>query len=266
LASTTGPASAATVAASTPPALPAEPLDAVREDARYVKATALRSVGLADWADGELWELARRSSGDAPRLYAVSAAFAEEARHHMALRILRRDFFLTARAGHELVPRRFWEMFYPIGWRAEMTSAATRAGLDPFFVAAVVREESSYDPRARSRVGARGLMQLMPDTARPLARAQGLAFREGALLYDPGANLEMGTTYIAQLVRDFGEPRVAVAAYNAGPRRAREWWAARRSDDVEVWVEQIPFNETRAFVKRVMLSWAEYRRVYAPAS
>jgi len=156
-------------------------------------------------------------------------------------------------------------MFYPIGWRAEMTSAATRAGLDPLFVAAVVREESSYDPRARSRVGARGLMQLMPDTARPLARAQGLAFREGELLDDPGANLEMGTTYIAQLVRDFGEPRVAVAAYNAGPRRAREWWAARLSDDVEVWVEQIPFNETRAFVKRVMLSWAEYRRLYAPA-
>ena len=247
------------------PALPAEPLEAVQEDARYLKAAALRSVGLAEWADGELWELARRSSGDAPRLYAVSAAFADEARHHLALRILRRDFFLTARAGHELVPRRFWEMFYPIGWRAELTSAATRTGLDPLFVAAVVREESSYDPRARSRVGARGLMQLMPDTARPLARAQGLTFREGELLDDPGANLEMGTTYIAQLVRDFGEPRVAVAAYNAGPRRAREWWAARLSDDVEVWVEQIPFNETRAFVKRVMLSWAEYRRLYAPA-
>ena len=64
---------------------------------------------------------------------------------------------------------------------------------------------------------------------------------------------------------DFGEPRVAVAAYNAGPRRAREWWAARLTDDVEAWVEQIPFNETRAFVKRVMLSWAEYRRLYAAA-
>ena len=63
-------------------------------------------------------------------------------------------------------------------------------------------------------------------------------------------------------VRDFGEPRLAVAAYNAGPRRAREWWSARRSDDVEVWVEQIPFNETRGFVKRVMSSWSEYRRLY----
>ncbi len=262
-ASATAPAVPAT--ASIGAALPAEPLEAVREDVRYLKAAALRSVGLADWAEGELWELARRSSGDAPRLYAVSAAFADDARHHLALRILRRDFFLTARAGHELVPRRFWEMFYPIGWRAELTSAATRAGLDPFFVAAVVREESSYDPRARSRVGARGLMQLMPDTARPLARAQNLAFREGELLDDPVANLDLGTTYIGQLVRDFGEPRVAVAAYNAGPRRAREWWAARLSDDVEVWVEQIPFNETRAFVKRVMLSWAEYRRLYAPA-
>lgn len=248
------------------PDLPAEPLAPVRDDLHFAKSTALRSVGLAEWADLELAELARRSAGDRARLYAVSAAFSDESRHHLALRILRRDFGGTARAGYGTLPRRFWEMFYPIGWRNELTAAATRTGLDPFFVAAVVREESSYDPRARSRVGARGLMQLMPDTARPLARQQGLAFREGELLDEPGANLDLGSAFIGQLVRDFGEPRVAVAAYNAGPRRAREWWAARRSDDVEVWVEQIPFDETRGFVKRVMLSWSEYRRLYGSPS
>ncbi len=84
----------------------------------------------------------------------------------------------------------------------------------------------------------------------------------GALLDDPRANLQMGTAFLAGLMREFGDPRLALAAYNAGPRRAREWWKARTSDDVEAWVEQIPFDETRQYVKRVMLSWEEYRRVY----
>ena len=163
------------------------------------------------------------------------------------------------------MPRTFWEMFYPLGWRTELMDAAGRAAIDPFFVAAVVREESSFSPRARSRVGARGLMQLMPDTARQLALSRRLAFTGADLLDDPGANLELGTTYLAGLLREFGDMRLATAAYNAGPARVREWWSARRSEDLDVFVEQIPFNETRAFVKRVMLSWDEYRRLYGGA-
>jgi soluble lytic murein transglycosylase len=114
-------------------------------------------------------------------------------------------------------------------------------------------------------VGARGLMQLMPETARPMARVRGLAFQEGELLDDPAANIELGSAYLGGLVRDFGDARLAVAAYNAGPTRVREWWSARKSDDLEVWVEQIPYNETRNFVRRVMVGWEEYRRLYASA-
>ena len=244
--------------------LPSDPLELLQGDQRYAKVEALRAIGLEQFADGELAELGRRSAGDTPRLFAVSAAWGQESRHHMALRILRRDFVVLARSGSPALPRVFWELFYPFGWRAEITAAASRAALDPMFVAAVVREESSYDPRARSRVGARGLMQLMPDTGRSVARQRGLPFLDGgATLDEPAANLELGATFIGGLVRDFGDPRLAVAAYNAGPRRVREWWNARRSDDLEVWVEQIPFDETRAFVKRVMVAWEEYRRLYA---
>ena len=128
-------------------------------------------------------------------------------------------------------------------------------------MAAVVREESSFDPQARSRVGARGLMQLMPDTARQLAKGRGLPSGDD-MLVDPAANLALGSAYLATLMKEFGEPRLAVAAYNAGPARVREWWKGRASDDVEVWVELIPFDETRFFVRRVMLSWEEYRRLY----
>jgi soluble lytic murein transglycosylase len=243
------------------PALPVDPLAPLQGESRFVRAQALRMVELADFADEEMDGLTRRAAGDPAQLYALSAAYARDARYHLALRILRLHFHLLARAGAAL-PRAFWEIYYPFGWRAELTEAAGRAALDPSLVAAVVREESSFYPLARSRVGARGLMQLMPETARPMARARRLSFNAGAVLDDPGANLTIGSAFLAGLMREFGDARLATAAYNAGPTRVKEWWAQRRSDDLEVWVEQIPFDETRGFVKRVMLSWDEYRRLY----
>jgi len=241
--------------------LPADPLETLQADAPYARVEALRAVGLGDFADEELDEAVRRSTGDPRRLYALSAAYAHEARYFQSLRILRRHFIGLARSAPPALPRAFWDSFYPLGWRAELNAAAARSALDPYFVAAVVREESSFDPQARSRVGARGLMQLMPDTARQLAKGHGLPAGDD-LLADPGANLALGSAYLAGLMKEFGEPRLAVAAYNAGPARVREWWKARTTDDVEAWVELIPFDETRFFVRRVMLSWEEYRRLY----
>jgi len=105
-----------------------------------------------------------------------------------------------------------------------------------------------------SRAGARGLMQLMPSTARLMAPAGDLD--------DPAFNIELGTRFLAGLMREFNDPRLAVAAYNAGPNRVRQWLNARRNDDMEAFVEQIPFDETRLYVKKVVLSWDEYRRIY----
>lgn len=241
--------------------LPVDPREILHEDAPYARIEAIRSVGLGDFADEEMDEAVRRSTGDLRRLYALSAAYAQEDRHFQSLRILRRHFIGLARSAPPSLPRAFWDFFYPLGWRTELNDAATREALDPYFVAAVVREESSFDPRARSRVGARGLMQLMPDTARQLAKGRGLPMGDD-MLADPGANLALGSAYLAGLIKEFGEPRLAIAAYNAGPARVREWWKARPSDDVEVWVELIPFDETRFFVRRVVLSWEEYRRLY----
>jgi soluble lytic murein transglycosylase len=242
-------------------AFPSDPLEALQGDERFARAVALRGVGLREFADEELDELTRRAVGEPRRLYALSAAYVADERYHMALRILRRSFLGAARAGGPS-PREFWEMFYPLGWREGLTAAAGRAALDPFLVAAVVREESSYHPQARSRVGARGLMQLMPDTGRAVAQGRQIPFPDADVLDQPLVNLELGSAFYAGLLREFRDPRLATAAYNAGPTRVREWWANRRTDDLEVWVEQIPFIETRGFVKRVMLSWQEYQRVY----
>jgi soluble lytic murein transglycosylase len=251
--------------ADPPVRLPDNPAEAVAADPGYLRVELLRRIGLVEFAWDELEDVAHRSVGDTVRLYGLTSAYVKDERYHLALRILRRHFTALAAAGHQL-PQAFWEMLYPFGWRGDVFQAAEKSGLDPYLVAAVVREESSYHPRAVSRVGARGLMQLMPATAQPMAQVRGWSFRDGDLLDDPAANIQMGSAFLAGLVREFGDPRIAIAAYNAGPRRAREWWKARKSDDIEAWIEHIPYDETRQYVKRVALSWDEYRRIYAPGT
>jgi soluble lytic murein transglycosylase len=253
---------AADPAASVGVTLPADPTEAVADDPGFARVDLLRRLGLVESALEELEEVVAQATGDTVRLYGFTSAYLRDERYHLALRIFRRHFAGLAVSGDPALPRAFWEMLYPFGWRPEVMAAARRTGIDPFLVAAVVREESSYYPRAVSRAGARGLMQLMPATARPMAEHRGLAFAGGELLDDPVANLEIGAAFLAGLLREFKDPRLALAAYNAGPARLRQWWQARRSDDVEVFVEQIPFDETQAYVKRVMLSWDEYRRLY----
>jgi len=241
---------------------PADPFKPLASDRRFQKAAALSALGLVEFALNELEEIQSRSLAEPLKLYALGAAFVREERYHLALRILRRHFGDLASSGDPALPRAFWEMFYPLAWPREVGEAAVRAGVDRFLVAAVAREESNFFPGARSRAGARGLMQLMPDTARGLALRRGLTFGDGDLLDEPAPNLQLGAAYLAALLAEFPDPRLAAAAYNAGPLRVREWWAARRSDDVELFVEQIPFDETRHFVKRVTVSWEEYRRLY----
>jgi soluble lytic murein transglycosylase len=243
-------------------ALPADPHEAVAGDPGYTRVDLLRRAGLLEFAWEELESVVQRSVGDPVRLYGLSSAYVRDERYHLALRILRRHFAALATTGHPSLPQAFWEMLYPFGWRTAVMEAAQREGLDPFLVAALVREESNYYPRAVSRVGARGLMQLMPGTAQIVAEHRGVVLAGVDTLDDPSVNIDLGTRFLAGMLKQFGDPRLALAAYNAGPGRVRQWWKARRTDDLEAFVEQIPFDETRGYVKRVMLSWEEYRRVH----
>ena len=235
--------------------LPLEPREALADDPGFARVTLLRRINLTEEAAQELEDVVQRAAGDPIRLYGLAGAYVEAERYHMALRIMRRHFEPAAATGDPSLPRAFWEIYYPWGWRGDVLAAAQDVKLDPYLVAAVVREESSYYPRAVSPAGARGLMQLMPTTARILAPPGDLD--------NPVFNIQLGTRFLASLLREFSDPRLALAAYNAGPTRVRQWWAARRSDDIEVFVEEIPFDETRLYVKKVVLSWDEYRRIYA---
>lgn len=132
-------------------------------------------------------------------------------------------------------------------------------------VLAIVRQESEYDTEAISHAGARGLMQLMPATARTIAKQNGLRYSKVKLTADPDYNLTLGQSYIAELIDDYGGYLpMAIASYNAGPHRVRQWVRQNgdpRDPDVDAidWIELIPFKETRNYVQRVLENVQVYR-------
>ena len=132
------------------------------------------------------------------------------------------------------------------------------------------RQESEFDPQAGSKVGAQGLMQLMPGTAKLIARQYGLPYDQGKLKGDPVYNVKLGAAHLGDLIQDFGGSYVlTLVAYNAGPRRAREWvdeFGDLRNGQIDAidWVESIPFQETRQYVQKVLQNLHIYRSRLAP--
>jgi soluble lytic murein transglycosylase len=139
------------------------------------------------------------------------------------------------------------EKLYPIHFQSGIERVAERYDLDPYLVAAVVHTESDYDPKAVSHAGAVGLMQLMPDTADWIVRLDGYRGGKNPTLTDPDDNLELGACYLAYLSERFGnDARAALAAYNAGQGSVDGWLRGS-----ELQIADIPFDETREFVRRV---------------
>ncbi|MGB2247790.1 MAG: transglycosylase SLT domain-containing protein, partial [Alcanivorax sediminis] len=144
---------------------------------------------------------------------------------------------------------------FPPAYRAQFEKEALENNLDPWLAMAVSRRESAFNPRARSGVGASGLMQLMPATARNVARDVGQDRPTQAMLFDQNVNIGLGTRYLAELLEQFnGNRLLALAAYNAGPHRVDNWLEAEDDKAVpaDVWVESIPFRETRDYVQAVL--------------
>jgi soluble lytic murein transglycosylase len=169
---------------------------------------------------------------------------------------------MTLRALHGRISEDTLRAMYPLLFWDSIVSRARAHRLDPLLVAAVIQQESSFDPRAVSRSGARGLMQIMPGTGRQIARKRKEPYRL-ALLYDPDKNIDFGTEYLASMLERFdGRVELALAAYNGGPSRAARWWRELGSEDVEIFVDDIPLGETRRYIKRVVMHYERYRRLY----
>jgi soluble lytic murein transglycosylase len=140
---------------------------------------------------------------------------------------------------------------FPLARQDGVTAQSVNAGIHPAWAYAIIRAESAWMPDAHSGADARGLMQLLPGTARLVARRQGIAF-DGDL-YEPRTNIALGTHYLAHMATRYGgAPWLASAAYNAGPGRVDEWLAARGALPPDLFIATIPFHETRAYVARVL--------------
>jgi soluble lytic murein transglycosylase len=144
------------------------------------------------------------------------------------------------------------ELRFPLLYRNSIEANATRHGVDPGWIYGVVRQESAFVPDARSQAGALGLMQLMPATGLLTGRRLNLPIRGARAILDVENNITLGVGYLKEvLTRNANHQTLATAAYNAGPNRVNEWVAGANLD-ADIWVETIPFNETRDYVKNVM--------------
>lgn len=155
---------------------------------------------------------------------------------------------------------------FPWPGRAAVEAEAREFGVDPLLLAAIVRQESTFDLEALSRAGARGLAQLMPGTAAQAARGLDVTLYPEWLTV-PDLNLHLGASHLAVLLRRFqGRVEVAVAAYNAGAAPVSRWITRPGAEDPDQFIEQIPFPETRGYVRSVLRNRDLYRALYAPAN
>ena len=148
---------------------------------------------------------------------------------------------------------KYYALRFPLADKQRVIAAAHDAGIDPSWAFAIIRAETAWQTDAQSGANARGLMQLLPGTAKLVSRRSGLPYDGADSLYDPAINIPLGTQYLANLATRFnGSPWLASAAYNAGPGNAQRWVDARGNLDPAAFILTIPFNETRDYVTRVM--------------
>jgi soluble lytic murein transglycosylase len=154
-------------------------------------------------------------------------------------------------------------VIYPLPYRQILFMRAQEQGLDPYLVAALIRRESSFRPNAVSAQGARGLMQIMPDTGEWVAQQMNIPYSPEKL-FIPDYNMQLGCWYLALLRAQFaGDDVLALAAYNSGRQNVQTWLNERQWTGEHQTLDQIPFPETRAYVANVLGDLTWYRRIYA---
>ena len=156
-----------------------------------------------------------------------------------------------------------YRLMYPVLERATIAESSKKYNLDPALVASLIRQESNFNPRATSPVGARGLMQLMPPVGRTIAKGQGITGYTDESLYDPAINVKLGTQHLSALFRKTPHLERVLAAYNAGESRVAKWIQKAGADDPELFTERIPFVETRDYVRSIVRNRAFYSNLYS---
>jgi soluble lytic murein transglycosylase len=241
----------------TPPAAPDSfPPDPVI-DRGVGRATLLAHLGMAQESRWELERLARSPDSSAERLLILANAFRSQGLASQAIQLARRALARGAPAD-----ARTFRLIYPVVHADALLAEAAERGLDPNFIAALIRQESSFNPSATSAAGARGLAQVMPEVGERLARELNYPVWDPVLLYQPDVSIQLGAFHLRELLARYDQPAHILAAYNAGSPRVERWAKRRGVSDPEVFAEQISFVETRDYVRIIQRNEDIYRVLY----
>jgi soluble lytic murein transglycosylase-like protein/outer membrane protein assembly factor BamD (BamD/ComL family) len=254
LGETAAPASAEMLSQAQPGAWPAEPV--------LRRAKLLTDLGLDDLASQEL-ELvaARASSRDVLALKGLILCHKGDQRTGLVL--LREAYPALGGPSQANVPAEVLFAYYPLTFGDQIRECARETGLPGHLIAGIIRQESAFDPRATSPVGARGLMQLMPDTAREMSHKVGVPYAPERL-YDPNMSVRLGSVYFKELLDRFdGNVELALASYNGGPNRIQRLWTEKGPDaQLADFLETLNIDESRNYVKRILVLADSYRQLY----
>lgn len=233
-----------------------------KERERAEKSEELSTVGLFDWAIDELKE-AQKTAGNSPKInLSLAKHYRLKGDQVNALLSLAKSYPDYSQMFPEELGREEWDIFYPLTNWNDIKNWARQRNLDPFQVAGLIRQESIFDPRAKSGANAYGLMQLLVPTAQLMARKYGSSSAVSASsLFNPQLNIELGTAYMREQLTKYGRIEYMAVAYNAGPGRVVQW-AKILPLEIDEYVEEIPFRETKGYVQGVIRNSAQYRRLY----
>lgn len=209
----------------------------------------LLEAGMTKEAAAELSAIARKTTNP-DELISVSLKLQECGEYREALTLLSR---LPSREAAR-------NILYPLAHWHIVRDVSDKYGIDPFIILSIMREESRFDTQARSQAGALGLMQLMPQTAYAIDKKVNLNIKSHDHIFDIKANISLGSHYITSLLKEFGSLPPAIAAYNAGEDIVRKWQKAGNYQSLDEFIEDIPYEETKNYTKRVITTYFEYHK------
>lgn len=235
----------------------AAPVDLIR---------ALLSLELYEAARDEIL-YAQRNGSDSPALNATLAwVYNKLGDYRRGIVLMKRAYPGYMSADAAALPDELLKVIFPIDYWTLIKRYAPVNGLDPYLVAALINQESAFVADAKSAANAIGLMQLLPSTGRRYARALHMKRFSAGSLTRPEVNIQLGTALFAELVRRLGGVHYALASYNAGEHRLAVWTSERPGLEREEFIDDIPFPETQAYVKKILGTADDYRRLYSDGS
>ena len=243
----------------TPPVIPKLDASFPAQDPHLVKAHLLVNAGLSEYVPQEIAAAPGSSSWSGIAEAQIYASYGETFR---AMRVLKRALPYAMSAPIQKIPLSYWRILFPEDHWATIKAESAKNGLDPYFVASLIRQESEFNPGAISHANAYGLMQLLPSVGKQIAREEGLGSIDTRQLLDPDLNIKLGTRYLREIMDRCGHvPEYALAAYNAGENRLTDWQASGPYNGVDEFVESIPFTETREYVQAILRNQEIYRSI-----